>query len=152
MRKCVSVLWLLLAVPGFSAQSPEQPPQEVDRILTLESAWNAAEQQKDAAALQMLLAQELAYVDYDGRLMDKTEYLAQVTMPSLHPERIVDESRSVRIFGVTAVVTGVFRESGVKNGKPYAARARFTDTWVRRGGSWLCVASQSTLIVRSHAP
>jgi len=55
---------------------------------------------------------------------------------------------SVRIIGAVAVVSGVCRETGVKNGKPYAVRMRFTDTWLRRGDSWVCLASHST--VSSH--
>ena len=34
----------------------------------------------------------------------------------------------------------------MRKGKPYALLERFTDTWVLRGDSWLCVASQSTLM------
>jgi len=50
------------------------------------------------------------------------------------------------VYGNSAVVTGVYREKGVKNGRPYQRRGRFTDTWVYQSGSWVCVASQSTLI------
>jgi hypothetical protein len=31
-------------------------------------------------------------------------------------------------------------------GKPISRRGRFTDTWVKQNGTWLCVASQNTLI------
>lgn len=48
--------------------------------------------------------------------------------------------------GGSAVVTGIYREKGVCNGKPYVRRGRFTDTWVAQGGTWVCAASQSTLI------
>jgi hypothetical protein len=58
----------------------------------------------------------------------------------------MNESMSVHLYRAVAVVNGVCRESGVKNGKPYSVRMRFTDTWVRRNESWICVASQSTLI------
>jgi ketosteroid isomerase-like protein len=136
----------LLAAPRINAQSSTPPDAEQARILTLENAWNQAVQQKDAAALKMLLASDLIYVEYDGTLMNKAEYLASVQSPTLHPVRIVNESMDVRLYGVVAVVNGVYRESGVKNGKPYTLRERFTDTWVRRGNNWACVASESTLI------
>jgi len=119
---------------------------EQARILTLENAWNQAVQQKDSHALRMLLAPDLIYVESDGTLMDKTEYLASVQTPSLRLVRIVNESTSVRVYGSVAVVNGVCREDGVKSGKPYTIRERFTDTWIRRGDSWVCVASESTLI------
>ncbi|MFZ0201443.1 MAG: nuclear transport factor 2 family protein, partial [Candidatus Sulfotelmatobacter sp.] len=118
------------------------------RIVSLENAWNQAVQKKDASALNILLGAELVYVDFDGKLMDKAEYLASVRSQTLRPERIVSELMSVHLYGAVAVVTGVYRESGEKKRKPYAFRERFTDTWIRQNGSWLCVASQSTLADR----
>jgi hypothetical protein len=78
--------------------------------------------------------------------MNKAEYLSSVQSPMLRPQRVVNESVNVRLYGAAAVVTGVYRENGEKDGKPYVLRERFTDTWVRRGASWMCVASDSTLI------
>lgn len=146
MWKLFPVFLLLLAAPRFNAQSTAQPAAGQSRILALENAWNQAVQQKETAALEMLLGPELVYVDYDGKLMDKAEYLASVQSPSLHPERIVSEFMSAHLYGAVAVVNGVYLENGKKNGKPYAFRERFTDTWVRRSESWVCVASHSTLI------
>src|SRR5712672_1286671 len=129
------VLLSLLAAPRLNAQgAPHSADQQ--RILALETAWNQAEQQKDAAALKVLLGPELVYVDYDGTIMNKAEFLASVQSPSLHPERIVNESMNVQLYGAVAVVNGVYRESGVKSGKPYAFRGRFTDTWISARESW----------------
>lgn len=122
-----------------------QADAEQGRILSLENAWNQAVRQKDAAALQLLLGPQLVYVDYDGKLLDKAHYLASVQSQSLHPARIVSESMHVHLYGATAVVNGVYRENGVKDGKPYLLRERFTDTWVRSSDGWMCVASHSTL-------
>ncbi|MFZ0299148.1 MAG: nuclear transport factor 2 family protein [Candidatus Sulfotelmatobacter sp.] len=147
MWKLLSVFLLLLLASRLDTQDTTLPEGEQARILTLENAWNQSVQQKDASALRMLLASDLIYVDYDGSLMNKAEYLASVQSLALHPVRIVNESMSIHFYGMVAVVTGVCRESGVKNGKPYALRERFTDTWVRRGDNWVALASQSTLIL-----
>jgi hypothetical protein len=64
----------------------------------------------------------------------------------LHPEQIVNESMTAYMYGGSAVVTGIYREKGVRNGKPYSRRGRFTDTWVNQSGTWVCASSQSTLI------
>jgi ketosteroid isomerase-like protein len=143
--KLISVFLLLLLASRFDAQDTARPEAEQARILTLENAWNQSVQQKDVSALRMLLAPDLIYVDYEGTLMNKAEYLASVQSLALHPVRIVNESMNVHFYGMVAVVTGVCRESGVKHGKPYALLERFTDTWVRRGDNWVAVASQSTL-------
>jgi ketosteroid isomerase-like protein len=139
---------LLLAVPPRLAAQTKPPDAEQARLLGLENAWARAIKQKDISALQMMLAPELVYIDYDGVLMNKAEYLFSVQSLTLRPQRVVNESVSARLFGKSAVVTGVYRENGKKDGKPYVLRERFTDTWVRRGESWMCVASDSTLIIR----
>jgi ketosteroid isomerase-like protein len=113
----------------------------------LENAWNQAEEHKDVKALETLLDSTLVYIDYDGVMMSKAQFIASVKAPSLHPEQIVNESMTAHVYGDSAVVTGVYREKGVKNGKPYLHRGRFTDTWVYHDQTWQCVASQSTLIM-----
>jgi uncharacterized protein (TIGR02246 family) len=148
MKKLFSVLLLLLIVPRTHAQGAVPTQADESRILTLELAWNQAVQGKDAKALEILIAPEMVYVEYDGTLMNRSEYLASVAARSVHAEQILCEPMTVRVYGPIAVVNGVYRETGAKSGKPYSHRERFTDTWVRREGRWLCVASQSTLIAR----
>lgn len=116
------------------------------RILALETAWNRAEQNKDVAALDQLLSPELVYIDYDGSIATKREFLANIKSEGLVPERITNEQQTAHVFGDCAVVTGIYREKGVNKGKPYNRRGRFTDTWVKLNDTWQCVASQSTLI------
>ncbi|MGA8867205.1 MAG: nuclear transport factor 2 family protein [Candidatus Sulfotelmatobacter sp.] len=134
--------FLLLACVAAHAQAGTQR-----RILALENAWNQAVQQKDARAIGPLMHDELVYIDYDGRVMNKAQYLTFVSAPALQIEHIVSESMQVQSYGQSAVVAGVYREKGIKNGKPYLRRERFIDTWIDQDGLWVCVASQSTLIL-----
>ena len=116
------------------------------KILALENAWNEAEEHKDTGALGGLLAATLVYIDYDGTLMNKAQFMASVKAPSLYPDQIVNESMTAQVYGDSAVVTGIYREKGIHNGKTYLRRGRFTDAWINENGTWRCVASQSTLI------
>jgi ketosteroid isomerase-like protein len=135
------VLSLLL-----QAQDRSKPSDAEGRILALETAWNHAEQAKDAAALDQLLANSLVYIDYDGSIMTKGEFLAEITAVDLHPSQIINDEMTAHVYGDAAIVTGTYREKGVLKGKPYLRHGRFTDTWVKLDGTWQCVASQSTLI------
>jgi ketosteroid isomerase-like protein len=103
-------------------------------------------QTKDTAGLDMLLAPELVYVGIEGKLMSKAEYLASVQSPLERPARVTSESMKVHVFGAAAIVDGVYREDGIKKGKPYTLRARFVDMWIRRRDTWVCVASDGTPI------
>jgi len=55
---------------------------------------------------------------------------------------------NAQVYGKAAVVTGVYRVKGVDQGQPYQRRGRFTDTWIHQNGTWVCIASQYT--VMSH--
>jgi Domain of unknown function (DUF4440) len=43
-------------------------------------------------------------------------------------------------------VTGKGHIKGTENGKPIDEQIRFTDTWVKRDGRWVCAATQVTRI------
>jgi|SRR6201987_2326290 ketosteroid isomerase-like protein len=148
MRILLSLFLLLGLTLATAAPVPDQLDAAQTRILALENAWNQAEEHKDVNTLDSLLDATLVYVDYDGSMMDKAQFMTSIKVPSLHPEQIVNESMIAHLYGDSAVVTGVYREKGEKNGKPYLRRGRFTDTWVFHQGSWVCVASQSTLIMK----
>ena len=139
---------LVMAATAILVVGQEKPRLSDDegRILALETAWNRAEQNKDVAALDQLLATTMVYIDYDGSLQSKAEYLAAAKSESLHPEQITNDETTAHVYGDAAVVTGIYREKGIFKRKPYSRRGRFTDTWVKVSGTWLCVASQSTLI------
>jgi len=116
------------------------------QIRQLERAWNQTEAKQEVKEVSSLLADSLVYTDYDGSFMNKSEYLKWVAAPQQKADHIYDEGQAVKVYGAAAVVTGIYRETGSNKGKPYVIRSRFTDTWIKRGGVWLCVASHSTLI------
>lgn len=142
------VLLCLCAVFGM-AQQPLKPSGEEGRIIALESAWDQAEQNKDANALANLLADNLVYVDYDGSLSNKQQFLASVKSADITGEQINNEGVTVRLYNnQVAVSTGIYRDKGFEKGKPFQRRGRFTNVWLNQNGRWECIASQSTLIAR----
>jgi Domain of unknown function (DUF4440) len=148
--KALLFTWIVFLTTsiGIAKQLDSKTSADENRILLLENAWNAAEQQKNTKALDELLASSLVYTDYNGSFMTKSEFLASVASPTLHAEQIVNESVTVHSYGSSAIVTGIHREKVTASGKSYSRRGRFTDTWVSQDGIWQCVASQSTLISR----
>jgi ketosteroid isomerase-like protein len=142
-RVCFAFLALALLLP---AQDRHDLSPDESLLLTLEKAWNVAEETKDVRALDQLLADSLAYTDYDGSFMNKAQFLSSVKSASLDADQITNENVSVKMYGGSAIVTGVYHEKGTQKGKAISRRGRFTDSWVKENGTWLCVASQSTLI------
>jgi len=151
LRLAVGLSLIFFSLVLLLHSQPQSVGADEGRILALETAWNHAEQNKDVAALDQLLAPQLVYIDYDGSISTKQEFLANVKSEGLSPEQITNDQQTVHVYGDCAVVTGIYREKGVNKGKPYSRRGRFTDTWVKMNDTWQCVASQSTLIQRSPA-
>jgi ketosteroid isomerase-like protein len=138
----------LAALLFSAAPMPQDKSTSADeiQIKQLERAWNQAEARQEVKEVASLMADTLAYTDYDGSFMNKADYLKWVADPEQKADHLYEESLSAQVYGNTAVATGIYRETGINKGKKYAVRFRFTDTWIRRGGIWQCVASHSTLI------
>jgi ketosteroid isomerase-like protein len=142
------LVFLFAASSSTVAQDEADSAARRSRVLAFESAWGIAEKDKDTRALDALLDDSLTYIDYDGTLKTKSDFLAGVRSLWDHREQQVVDSMSAHVYGDTAVVTGIYRVKGIDKGKPYQRRGRFTDTWVNRNGLWVCVASQYTLLSR----
>jgi len=142
-RVCFALLATALLLP---AQNQRALSPDESLILALEKAWNVAEESKDVRALDQLLSSTLVYTDYDGSFLNKEQFLSSVKSVTPDADQITNENVSVHVYGSSAIVTGVYHEKGTQKGKTISRRGRFTDSWVKDNGTWLCVASQSTLI------
>jgi len=143
-------LVLCAAWPLRPGQDRSKAGPDESRLLALESAWNLAEENKDINALDQLLSDTLAYTDFDGTFMNKAQFLTSVKNSTPNSDQITNDDVTVHLYGASAIVTGSYREKGIVKGKPVLRRGRFTDSWVNQNGTWLCVASQSTLISHSR--
>jgi ketosteroid isomerase-like protein len=117
------------------------------KIIALEKAWNQAYKLGDTRALEGILDDRIVLINDDGSIQTKAEFLASVQPAKSQEQQVAPESMKVRVFGNTAIATGVFRAKGVEAGKPYVRQERFVDTWVNKGGKWLCVATDATPVL-----
>ena len=145
MRKIMFAVAVLLSGVLAGARS-QSASDEGGRILALEKAWNQALEEKDAKALEMLLASTMVSIDIDGSISSKSEFLASIKSPDYQPSQAVTEQSNAQVYGNAAVVVGILRMKGTEKGKAYVHRERFVDTWIKSNGTWQCVATTSTLI------
>ena len=50
------------------------------------------------------------------------------------------------VYGNTAIVTGILWMRGRGTAGAFEHRYRYTDTWMKLGGRWQCIASQDYLL------
>ena len=96
--------------------------------------------------LDALFDNALVYVDPDGTLLTKAQFLWHVR--SAPVTQVVTQSMQVHMFGTTAIVTGIYQVAETRHGKSTTLRGRFVDTWVYKDSVWVCVSAQSTPIQR----
>ena len=146
MRIAVVLILLLCgASPILSAQDDSRAVQS--KIVALEKAWNQAYKHADRRALDRILDDRIVLVNDDGSVQTKTEFLASVTKSNAQQQQVSPESMSVQVFGNTAISVGVFQAKGIGRGNSYVRRERFVDTWVFKGGNWVCVATDATPVL-----
>jgi hypothetical protein len=150
MKTQVVAIALLVVFGAATARAQRQTSISDDesKIRALESAWNLAEEEKNIGALDQMLAATFVYTEFDGSFSDKAQFLKSVKTSAPTSDQITNQEVAVALYGTTAVVTGIFKEKGIENGKPFTRRGRFTDTWLNQNGVWLCIASQATLLLR----
>lgn len=148
MKALIVASFLMAASLISPAQTNSGMSGDEGTIMVLENAWNRAEMNKDGQALDELLANSLVYVDYDGSLMDKDQFVASAKNSTVQSLQLVNDNVHVHMYADSAVVYGVYHENGVEKGRSYTRTGRFVDTWVKVSNTWQCVASQSTLLSR----
>ena len=139
MRRALPLL-LVFTCLTF-AQSISRAQGDETKIIALENLWNQMQLNHDAAAMENVLDEDFVLTDYDGTLSNKSQFLDSIKDMSIKLTQEMSEGMKLHQHGNTVVVTGATREKGTLNGKPFAHNGRFTDTWIKKDGRWLCVAS-----------
>jgi ketosteroid isomerase-like protein len=140
------LLILLIAAGAAISQEDKGMHEEAARVMALEVLWSQAEVNHDTKALGQMLTDTMVYVDVDGSVRNKQEFLDFIASGGETMESLKNETMVAHVYGNTVVVSGIYLEKGKNKGKPYTRRGRFTDTWVKVNGAWLCAASHSTLV------
>ena len=153
VRLTVSLVMLLCLSAGSRAQSAPVPDAGTAQVtataralMRLEDGWARGVVRRDTAMFRRLLDPRFVYTE-DAVVMGKDELIRAIR----DGDRVTSASNSdmiVHEHGATAVVTGILRMQGTAKDGPFDRRYRFTDTWMRRNGSWRMIAAQDYLIPR----
>ncbi len=143
----VAFYFALLSVLGLVAGAQDTSNAAVEgKIIALEKLWNQAYKSGDTKALASILDDSIVLINDDGSVQTKKEFLPTVKASTAQEQQVAPEFLKVYVHGDVAIATGVLRVKGVEDGKNYTRRERFVDTWLRKGDSWLCIATNATPI------
>ena len=139
-------LWLVLLSSVLMARNPVDDTADASKLIALENAWNQAQLHHDAKALNNLVSDAFVYTDYDGTVMNKAEFLADMKDPDYRASLIANDEARVISYPNVAIVVGTYHTKGTYKRQPFEHYGRFTDTWLFQNNKWQCVASHTNLI------
>jgi ketosteroid isomerase-like protein len=117
-----------------------------DQIKKLEEDRNQAILKADTAALDRMTSDDYTLVTSQGKLMTKAQIMDGFKSGSIKFESRELSDLNVRVYGNTAVVTGVVTQKASESGKDTSGKSRFTRVYVKQSGRWVSVANQATTI------
>jgi len=149
----VAIVAALVAAPQLSAQQMSHPrdssaaaPTATQRTLyALENRWADGVVHRDAATVRQLVAPGWIYSDESGT-MNREQGIASFTSGPDTVTSAGNDGMHAIVYGNTAIVTGILWMKGHGSAGAFNHRYRYTDTWMKLGGRWQCIASQDYLL------
>lgn len=109
-------------------------------LAQLNAAYVASVQTGDVKRFEELLSEDFRCSNPDGSITDKKGFLAQTALPvtirGLEPHQV-----EIRLFGDVAIIHAQ-TQYRTSHGEP--RHGRYTDVWVKQGGTWRCVTAHVT--------
>ena len=115
-----------------------------EELLKLENEFARAVAGNDADALDRLLADDWIIVEPGGGMIDKARFLGVIRSGALSHELMESTDPKIRVYGNTAVVTGLTTSKGKFMGQDFTSCERATDIFVKQADRWQCVFTQLT--------
>ena len=115
-----------------------------EELLKLENEFAQAVANNDADAVDRFLADDWIIVDPDGGIIDKARFLGVIKSGALSHEMMESADLRVRLYGNTALVTGLTTTKGKFMGQDFTSCERATDIFVKQNDRWQCVFTQLT--------
>jgi ketosteroid isomerase-like protein len=147
----VAVLTLVVPCLVWGQTSPQKaaPAKSTkveQELIKLEQDWAKATVARDIQTFARMEADDYFFTDDDGTTWGKAKDLEDVKTGVFVVTSFVSDDIKVSVNGDAAVVTGRTTMKAQYKGKDASGQIRWTDTWIKRGGVWQCVAEQVTRI------
>ena len=98
----------------------------------------------DMPTLYAIYAEDFFYNVAAGNSLTRSEYLPRYESGELKVNKSESEARDIRVYGNTAVVTGIVHVNATIKGEDKNLHLRYLNVWVKRAKGWVIVARQAT--------
>ena len=126
-------------------ETPESDDEIKKHIIELDSQYQRAVKMNDAAIMDRILADDFILVTGRGKVYSRSDLLKEARNGKTVYEHQEDTNQTVRVWGDTAVITGLLWEKGVSNGKAFDKKLWFSDVYKRTFHGWKYVFAQASI-------
>ena len=149
MKKITAVpVMAILAVCLSAARGQDA----VSDLKTLDAKLTDAFIAHDLKMLDKYTADDFLMIDPRGGTHNKTGYFKYLGTGNSKPSDMKETDVTVRVFGDTAVVSGLLHVKGKWEDKDISPEYRWTRVYnKKKGGEWGCVLEQHTYVVPKDA-
>ena len=127
-----------------SVANAQQPLSDDKQILKLEDDWAHALKTKDRPILDAIIARNFTFIEPDGTVKNRDEYLADRSSDVAELESFELADLKVSVFENCALASGLSKVTERRQGKRYRFSLRWKELWLKDNGNWQVVASQAT--------
>lgn len=118
----------------------------VEQVKAAEAQLADAHVRLDIDLIDSLLHPDYVIVQPDGMVETKRQVLASYRSGTRHWDSAKSDQLDVRVYGNMAIVIGRWQAKGRNGSVDFDYAARFLSVWIKQGGRWLNLSSQSTEI------
>ena len=121
-------------------------------VRKLERAWLDAYEQRDAEAMNTIVADDFIITFPNGAVQGKALLMESLRLgdPARPSPKYYAEDVRARVYGDTVILTGRVVAEYQRGGETVSEQSRYTDTYVKRQGRWQVVASHLSNVARSQ--
>ena len=115
-----------------------------EELLKLEEQFAEAIVRNDLEGIGRLVTDDWIIIGPDGEIVDRVRFFEVIKSGALMHDTMESEDFRVRVYGDSAVLTGVTRTKGKFMGQEFSTQERATDVFVKCDGRWQCVLTHLT--------
>jgi len=147
MKTLGIVLFMAILAVGMSpARGEDNKADTASDLKTLDAKLTDAFKTGDFAMLGKYFDDDYILVDPRGGLHSKKQHLKHLNTGTAKFKELNETDVKVKVYGDTAVVTGLLQVTGKVEDKDVSAEYRWTRVYNKSGDMWQCVLEQHTYV------
>jgi len=144
----IAVIAAFLAMPLFAhgQTAAGKNDKAVQEVVAFRNRYIEAEENRDMAFLDKILADDFFALNPQGKLLDKAGQLENLKRPDRTLKVLNARETHVQFYanGDVAILTEHVTVDGMDKGKPFGGELRFLRVFAKQNGNWKVVLAQSS--------